>query len=83
MSEKLPKTWTMRDGRKIKIKDMETSHLMNTIAMLERTFPSFKLQQLRDYCEHGRLLEIMRLARFELEDLDTYRALWAELDNRK
>jgi len=36
-SQKLaPKKWKCRDGRVLDIKDMETRHLRNTIAMLRR-----------------------------------------------
>ena len=30
------KIWTTRDGRDIEIKDMETSHIINTIKMINR-----------------------------------------------
>jgi len=35
-------TWTTKDGKRILFKDMETSHIKNCIAMLNREMPSFE-----------------------------------------
>ena len=35
MSRRNPRTWTTKDGRVLKIREMSTAHLRNTIRMLE------------------------------------------------
>lgn len=35
--------WQSRDGRRLKVRDMETDHLRNTIMMLERKYKRFDL----------------------------------------
>ncbi|GAB3797214.1 hypothetical protein [Virgibacillus kimchii] len=36
--------WTMRDGTKVAIKDMSTSHIVNSMKMLERNVMHIKMQ---------------------------------------
>lgn len=34
--------WTTKDGQKLQLRDMETSHINNCIRMLERDMPEFE-----------------------------------------
>lgn len=46
------KYWTTKDGTKLLIKDMETSHVKNCIKMLERNRPDFETE-IDSAGEHG------------------------------
>jgi hypothetical protein len=37
MTRKVTKLWTMRDGRKVRVCDMDDGHLLNAMRMLDRT----------------------------------------------
>ena len=67
--------WTMRDGTRIKIKDMTTSHIINSIKLLERS-------------KYGQLLKADitdNLNEFEVAEIDPlspliqWKCIYAEL----
>ena len=72
----LPKVWTMRTGEKILIKDMETSHIRNTMRMIERKITEFNASQLND--DSWRYGQVSTP-----ESQPMYLALHAELQTRK
>lgn len=41
----MSKYWTTRDGKVIRIKGMETSHIINSLRMLERNAPLIKARK--------------------------------------
>lgn len=52
------KKWTTKDGQRIRIKDMEDSHLLNTIRFLERTWEKRKASMLSDFpCFNGEMAQ--------------------------
>ena len=52
----MKRIWITRDGRKLKIKEMETSHINNCISMLKR-IQSNQLKSMYDYsmCLNGEM----------------------------
>lgn len=52
------RVWTMRDGGKIKIKDMEDSHILNTIKMLLRIAGKYQSDNLAYFpCLQGEMAQ--------------------------
>lgn len=45
-------TWTMKNGKVIKISEMATSHLKNTIALIKRRLPELRLYAEAEVCNY-------------------------------
>lgn len=65
MSRKRTKIWKTRDGKKIRVCDMDDAHLGNTIAFLERW---------AEWCQRIRLREALDLANGVTADMASYYA---------
>jgi len=89
--------WITKDGRKIKVKDMEDSHLVNTIKMLIRkykrelihlrsniTFPTFQGEMAQFYAErdYDYLTDLCLDNSYDIEELiEQSLPVWEKLVN--
>ena len=80
----MTETWTMRDGTKIAVKDMESSHIKNCMRMLEKKAELIRIHYANIYLED--IGEVQRI--YELDDIDvlreftTYESFEQELSHR-
>lgn len=89
--------WTTNDGRKISVKDMEDSHLLNTIRMLQRGARALQSREtaicfilgepqgeMAQDAYHAGMDELMNMEPLEyLETREDYSALTKEAKKRK
>ena len=75
---KQTKLWKTKDGRKIRICDMEDNHLLNTIAMLQRVSESRRISNSVYYLFCTPPNGEMALYAFEQEQDNVWRATWCD-----
>lgn len=72
-SAKLPTTWKTLDGRTLKIKEMETDHLVNTLKHIEKVIKMRNTQAELGGSDY----------REDWADVPTYKAISNELKTRR
>lgn len=93
--KKITKFWTKKDGSKIRICDMEDSHIINTIKLLVKKSSQIQNEALMYYpCFQGDMAQMcaeqewdnlneMHPEDFALQEFPILEYLWEEADKRK